>query len=581
MIRVKQIRLATVCLLFLLLLPVLAACSSTQDPVIGIEDQIPLPTATTTPVVPTPSPSPTPTRAPVSLYLSEVLPSAVVTGESLAEDIILSDDVGADLWFGIDIAAPPGEVLFASTWVYALAGPFPTLVDDITWDDLGAYWLGEAPGELDAVARLYIPDTLLPVLAHHWGDPDGDLVTIYQDPPEIDGLWEENAWLILPFELLEPRLKVITVDGRSPLFMDFEADYYPLAIQFVLVNQATAPEVSADQLSSIINAIRPGNRDLDKMTTLVMTGVTALVRGTAYRMEQHGILYPGEKIRPWLTDADLTHISNEVSFYEDCPFPDPAQESLFFCSDPGYIELLEYVGADIIELTGNHNNDMLYARGVDVVPFTLDLYEQYGMAYYGGGWDLADSKKPLLVNHNGNRLAFIGCNAFGPDFAWATEDQGGAAPCEDYVWMAEEITRLRDEGYLPIATFQYYEDYYDFAAEHHVRDFGLMAEAGAVIVNGSQAHRPKAMAFSHDAFIDYGLGNLFFDQRWVIDMYGNVIVQTSWVIIQRHTFYDGRHLHTELLTAILEDFSQPRPASPAERELILSELFAASGWNSR
>jgi hypothetical protein len=61
--------------------------------------------------------------------------------------------------------------------------------------------------------------------------------------------------------------------------------------------------------------------------------------------------------------------------------------------------------------------------------------------------------------------------------------------------MADEISRLRGEGYLPIATFQYYEDYYDFAAEHHVRDFGIMAEAGAVIVNGSQAHRPKAMAF--------------------------------------------------------------------------------------
>jgi poly-gamma-glutamate synthesis protein (capsule biosynthesis protein) len=89
------------------------------------------------------------------------------------------------------------------------------------------------------------------------------------------------------------------------------------------------------------------------------------------------------------------------------------------------------------------------------------------------------------------------------------------------------------------------------------------------------------MAFEHGAFIDYGLGNLFFDQNWVIDMYDNVIVQTSWEIIQRHTFYNGRHLSTELLTAKLEDYAQPRPMTAEERELFLSELFEASGWISR
>jgi hypothetical protein len=111
------------------------------------------------------------------------------------------------------------------------------------------------------------------------------------------------------------------------------------------------------------------------MTTLVMTGVTALVRGTAYRMEINGVTLPRRRIRDWLTEADLTHISNEVSFYENCPFPDPTSRSLLFCSDPKYIELFEYVGADIIELTGNHNNDALYVYGVDAVPFTLDLYD--------------------------------------------------------------------------------------------------------------------------------------------------------------------------------------------------------------
>jgi len=99
-----------------------------------------------------------------------------------------------------------------------------------------------------------------------------------------------------------------------------------------------------------------------------------------------------------------------------------------------------------------------------------------------------------------------------------------------------------------------------------------------VIVNGSQAHRPKAMAFSYGAYIDYGLGNLFFDQMGIIDDYGNQILQTRWEKIQRHIFYDGKHLSTELLTAILEDYAQPRPMTENERQIFLEEIFSASGW---
>ena len=542
----------------------------------------PIPPIATRTAQPTPSPAPTDTPAPITLYLSESLPEGMLQG-ALPKEIVNSPDPEAALWFGPATEAPEGEVLHTVTWVYALAAPFPTLRDDLALEDLRSFWQGNPPENLDDVPQLYIPESFAHVSSLEWGIPSSMTVTRYDRTlPNVDKLWETNAWVILPFDKLDTRLKVISIDGISPLFKTYHPANDPLVHTYHLVMNRDESGNIPDTLSqSLIDLIPSINRDSEKLTTLVMTGVTALVRGTAYRMEQHGVLYPGEEIVHWLAEADLTHISNEVSFYQDCPFPDPAQESLFFCSDPRYIELLEFVGADIIELTGNHNNDMLYARGVDVVPFTLDLYDQYGMAYYGGGRDLAEATRPLLVTHNDNRLAFIGCNAFGPDFAWATEEQGGAAPCDDFQWMAAEVRRLRDEGYLPIATFQYFEDYYDFVVDHHIRDYAIMAEAGAVIINGSQAHRPKAKAFVEDAFIDYGLGNLFFDQRWYVDDYGNIIKQTSWVGIQRHTFYDNRHLSVELLTAMLENFAQPRPMNEMERQVFLDELYTASGWKSR
>ncbi len=563
----------------------MAACSSSP-----VSTAVPLPTqplvetfepplASAPPADPPSLPTETsvPASSPSGIFIDSSVPEGLWRSD-LFPTLLHASLESADFWLGPAESAPAGECLVTFTWVYALAAPFPTLIDEVTQETFAAFWQGMPQGGMQDVSVVYVPTSLEMHFSALWGAPDLSHVVFYETRPTADTLWEaETAWLILPFDQLEPRLKVIRVAGQSPLLADFDPKGDLLSVRYALV--ALAGRVGdVDPALTLLEGLPTTNRDPDKMTSLVMTGVTALVRATAYRMETNGLLYPAEDIVDWLASADLTHISNEVSFYEDCPFPDPNSGRLFFCSNPAYIALFEYVGADIIELTGNHNNDSWFVYGVDVVPFSLDLYRQRDMVYYGGGENLADAMSPALVSHHGNQLAFIGCNASGPDYAWATPARGGSAPCDDYAWLAAEVSRLKAEGYLPIVTFQYYENYSNIPSEIQIRDFGKMAEAGAVIVNGSQAHRPKGMAFEAGAFIDYGLGNLFFDQMGVtID--GNLIEQTRWEIIQRHTFYDGRYLSTELLTAMLEDYARPRPMTEAERLQFLTEIFGASGWD--
>ena len=59
---------------------------------------------------------------------------------------------------------------------------------------------------------------------------------------------------------------------------------------------------------------------------------------------------------------------------------------------------------------------------------------------------------------------------------------------------------------------------------------------------------------------------------------GTVIDETRREFLDRHVFYDGRYLGMELLTAMLEDYSRPRPMTEAERTAFLSEYFNLSGW---
>jgi poly-gamma-glutamate synthesis protein (capsule biosynthesis protein) len=224
-------------------------------------------------------------------------------------------------------------------------------------------------------------------------------------------------------------------------------------------------------------------------------------------MERNGITYPAEDIGSLLRSADLTHISNEIPFVDDCPPPDPNQRTLIFCSNPKYIKLLEDVGTDIVELTGDHFGDYGSANMIN----TLDMYKKLGWIYYGGGYNLEDGRQARTFEHNGNRFAILGCNGKGGGYATASATNPGAVAC-DYDWMQKEVARLKKEGYIVIVTYQHNENYTYKSQLSVIPDFERMAEAGADIVSGSQAHQPQSFEFLQNGFIHYGLGNLFFDQ---------------------------------------------------------------------
>jgi hypothetical protein len=493
-----------------------------------------------------------------SLWISEVVPESLaqVARESGIQ-VVTSSEV-ATMRLDLDmngINVNDGGII----WVYALVTPFPTLMEGIQSDDLKSTWQGRESSSLSG-KPVWMDESTRVGLSVLWGEPDPAFMLRTEDPEKIlDSAWaEQPSFAIIPFEEIEPRWKVLTIDGQSPIHKDFDPGEYPLTISFRL---------TGDGVERIGFNLPANNRDPEKLTTVVMTGVTALVRATADEMETHGRTYPGEAIRKWLLEADITHISNEVAFAPDCPSPDRYQVSLFFCSDPRNIQLLEYVGTDIVELTGNHIQDW----GSKATLYTLGLYNQHSWAYFGGGENLQDARKSITLEHNGNKIAFIGCNPSGPDYAWATDSEPGAAPC-DLEWMQAEITRLRSEGYLPITTLQYFEGYSAWPGPRQKVDFRVMADAGAVIVSGSQAHFPMTMEFYNGSFIHYGLGNLFFDQ---MDF---PVIGTRREFIDRHVFYEGRYINTELLTAMLEDYSRPRPMTEDERLLFLGEIFSVSGW---
>lgn len=518
---------------------------------------------TAVPDNPTPSPS---TPASPLLWISPALPRALQDQIRFPKDLpTTSNRSTANLWFEIpqDGQAAGEEKVLSSTWVYALAAPFPTITDEVEMGLIESAWQGRSPKELGSRPLLMTAETLA-VFQERWGPPGKRGVKVITNEKLLDAAWETQAYALIPFEEIQPRWKILRVGGQSPLEKNFSSSRYPLTIPIWLHGSADAWPANLAELGL------PSNRAPSKLTVLTMTGVTALSRHIGERMESKGLTYPAQDIGAWLAEADLTHISNEVSFYENCPKPGPDRADMRFCSSPRYIALLEEVGADIIELTGNHILDW----GVQPFLYSLEMYHQRGWLTYGGGVNLQDSLQPAAMEHNGNRLAFIGCSPSGPAAVWARDDRAGSAPC-NYERLEETIQALRSQGFLPVVTLQAVEtDTYTPAVAQGMPVFRRLARAGAVIVSGSQSHVPQTMTFVENpystAFVHYGLGNLFFDQMKP--------AEARQEFVDRHVFYNGKYLGVELLTAVLEDYARPRPMQKDERIEFLENIFSQSVW---
>ena len=202
---------------------------------------------------------------------------------------------------------------------------------------------------------------------------------------------------------------------------------------------------------------------------------------------------------------------------------------------------------------------------------SLDIYAKAGLPLYGGGRNKEAAFTPLIVEHNGNRLAFMGANSYGPKMAWATDDLPGAAEFDLNI-LSATARELKAEGKADVvlAELQYQESYDPEPLFDQRTDFKALSRADIDIVTGVQSHVPQGMEFLDGKLILYGLGNLFFDQMW-----GQA---TREGMVAKHTIYAGRHLSTQLLTTLIYDYGQPRWTTPEQRAAILNRVFAASYW---
>ncbi len=244
----------------------------------------------------------------------------------------------------------------------------------------------------------------------------------------------------------------------------------------------------------------------EPITHMIMTGTTAITRGTGMSADVHGPGVLSEKIRAYFQTAQYIHISNEVSFTDACAF----QAGLRFCSKQAHFQAFKDLRVNVVELTGNHNRDF----GAEPFLATLNWFHKNGIRTFGGGRDEANAKSPIFLDLDGSgAISIVGFNELCPLGECATGPKPGANRFQiaKARGTIEEIKRQRPDAFI-IATVQFGESssYQPTLSQRSISR--ALLDAGADLVFGSQAHQVQQMEFYNGKVILYGLGNFFFDQ---------------------------------------------------------------------
>lgn len=542
----------------------------------------PIPVAS--PELPTAAPLPSPTAIPATKPARGTVgveSAKTVPAQALEQLLQLLKEAGAKAEpvkdaADLRLSAQPSDGA-KLIWerVFVPVDRMSSVLSSITFPELVDVWTGA--GTSESFATIYpdasiVPDLDLLLGAH------GTNVKPQPKAGLADAVWGDPMGLgILAFEDLTPRLRAIPIADNSPTDNRFRAAEWPLAARAYLT--ALTPRGEA-ALAKLTTPLPITNRDPGKLTVLAMTGVTAMARNSAVAIDRSGD--PGflaRQVGAELAAADLTTTSNEIAIFEGCR-ADNTLNNVLLCSKPAYWENLALSGVDAIGLTGNHLNDF----GYDNFRSTLQLYADEKMPTYGGGADATAARRPLILEHNGNRLAFIGANQWGPEWytdklgetvsAWAGTDNPGAVRF-DRTQMIADIQALKPQADVIFAEVQHTEfnpagDYLIEPLPQEEADFQALSDGGADVVTGIMAHTPQAVELRNGREILYGLGNLYFDQTW------------SWPtrtgLVARHTIYDHKLINTELLVTVIDDNFQLRWATPAERMQVLRSVFDVSRW---
>ncbi|WP_037144420.1 CapA family protein [Rhodococcoides fascians] len=246
---------------------------------------------------------------------------------------------------------------------------------------------------------------------------------------------------------------------------------------------------------------------------------------------------------------EVPHSTSTVQASTDVPAP-PA--------DPAALKSVASAGFDVVTLAGNH----FYDVGPEGVLDTIRHSVNAGLVTAGGGANLAEARRPAIVQRHGRRVGVLSYNCVGPRDSWAASQKAGAAYVK--VLTHYELDSATPGGPPTIYTFAAPESLKDMASDiralRSTVDILVVAlhkgightpaaladyespvshaaiDAGADIVIGHHAHIMRGIEIYHGKPIFHGLGNFVTVTRALSPTGGDSAERREWAVRRQRMF---------------------------------------------
>lgn len=305
--------------------------------------------------------------------------------------------------------------------------------------------------------------------------------------------------------------------------------------------------------------------------------------------------------RDQLRGADITYANLECAIVDVERLSHGLPEGPKPRSDERVLEAYADAGFDVFSLA---NNASMY-MGLEGLLRTIDLLDGKGIAHCGGGRNLAEAQKPVIVERNGVRVAFVSVTSVYAHGGEATKDRGGVAVVRVHTAYQPPPINYVMPGWPPVV--RTYAEPADAAAmqrivrsakadadivvvswhwgiysmtgdmpelcDYQVEMAHAAIDAGADLVVGHHAHALQAIEVYKGKPIFHSLGDFVHDE-----LYALVGARREATMAVRCTVRDGKIDRIAILPGHISEVGLPEPmlSHPDEVRWVVEDLEKAS-----
>jgi poly-gamma-glutamate capsule biosynthesis protein CapA/YwtB (metallophosphatase superfamily) len=217
-------------------------------------------------------------------------------------------------------------------------------------------------------------------------------------------------------------------------------------------------------------------------------------------------------------DARIINLETSVTGRDEY-WPD---KGITYRMHPDNVTCLSVGLVDVCVLANNHVLDYGYA-GLEE---TLDALAAAGMKTAGAGRDLAEARRPAIVELPDSRRVLVfafGTRSSGIPSVWgATLDRAGVELLEDLSSstadeILQRVGRVKRPGDVAVASIHWGGNWGYEVPRSHIRFAHRLIDGGIDIVHGHSSHHPRPIEVYRDKLVLYGCGDCINDYEGIRD----------------------------------------------------------------